>query len=259
MSFLERIRSFVPKPLRELMARLLGIRRLQDRVAALESRVDNLDRILDSSGVPFELSRERWRHAHPREGLTWGQQLTGDAFVEKLNSYEVFGPSKRVLEIGPGYGRLVKSIVGRNLTFESYLGVDLSATNVEHLRKTYGTDNIKFVEADVEQVDLSDKRFDVIYSSLTLKHLYPTFENALKNVCRAANPGCMICFDLIEGTGGGFDADGVTYVRRYTQNEVREILNRVSLERVAFDTVVHDVEHARLLVVARKPSERASE
>jgi tRNA G46 methylase TrmB len=56
--------------------------------------------------------------------LTWGIEVSGADFIHKASSYGAFGPDKSLLEIGPGYGRLLKSIIDQNLPFKSYLGVE---------------------------------------------------------------------------------------------------------------------------------------
>ncbi len=65
-------------------------------------------------------------------------------------------------------------------------------------------------------------------------------------------------FDLIEGPrsawwkGRNWEQDK-TYVRNYGKDEVhRRILAKAALEFRAFDSVEHDPEHIRLLVVAEK-------
>ena len=103
---------------------------------------------------------------------------------------------------------------------------------------------------NVETVTLRD-RFDVVLSSLTLKHLYPTFEAALRNVARHLNPAAIVIFDLVEGDEIGFEEDGVTYVRQYRRGKVERLVSGIPLEVVALDEVQHDPECARLLVIAQ--------
>jgi hypothetical protein len=43
-----------------------------------------------------------------------------------------------------------------------------------------------------------------------------------------------------------------TYARHYGKDEVRGILAKAGLKFRAFDTVEHDPEHIRLLIVAEK-------
>ena len=63
--------------------------------------------------------------------------------------------------------------------------------------------------------------------------------------------GSRFIFDLIEGTHTYFTQNKI-YIRQYRREEVLEILGKAGLELVAFDEVLHDEQHPRLLVVATK-------
>jgi CBS domain-containing protein len=203
---------------------------------------------------PNERSRAVWRGARPRKGLTWGKELSGEAFIDKAEAHGAFAADKAVLEIGPGYGRLLHECLRRGVPFRSYMGVDISPANAAHLTKEFDRPDFDVIVGDVETAELQGP-FDVVLSSLTLKHLYPSFEAALRNVERHLNPGATVIFDLIESEPRQFfPADGPVYVRWYSRAEVEEILSRVGLELVTFDDVEHDPEYVRLLVVARKPA-----
>ena len=201
----------------------------------------------------------RWRSAEPDADLTWGLELTGDAFVRKAADRGAFGPGRVILEIGPGYGRLLRSCLSLELPFERYLALDLSESNVSHLRGEFAGDGgdgrVEVVQGNVETVDL-DGPIDTVLSSLTLKHLYPSFEAALGNIQPHLSDGGLVIFDLIEGRKPHalVERDNVTYIRKYTRDEVTEILDRVGLELVAFDEVEHAPDFTRLLVVAANPA-----
>jgi SAM-dependent methyltransferase len=174
----------------------------------------------------------------------------GESLVRKIQAYGGFGREKSILELGPGYGRLLRACLDSNLPFRDYVGVDISPLTLEHLRSVFPLPNISFVQGDIEKISFN-RSFDLFLSSLTLKHLFPTFEKALRNVSKALRREALVVFDLIEGEGSNWEADNA-YVRCYTEVEVRKILRRAKLKLVAFDTVAHDPEHVRLLVVARK-------
>jgi SAM-dependent methyltransferase len=230
--------------LTEVRARLReapGVRRLLDTAV--------IKRFLDPN---WERSRTRWRGAKPDPGLTWGQELTGEAFVSKVESYASFDDETTVLEIGPGYGRILRSFLARGIPFKEYYGLDISEQNVEYLRKQFPQDAVHFMQADIDVASLPFQ-FDVGFSSLVFKHLYPSFEAALRNCSRYMSPHGRLIFDLIEGDQRRWKSEGKSYVRRYRRDEVLEILGKVGLELVAFDEVVHDPKHRRLLVVATKP------
>jgi SAM-dependent methyltransferase len=219
----------------------------------------NFNEVL-SEEESWEVSRTRWKNCGPNSHLTWGETPTGDAFIDKANEYGLFGSEKSLLEIGPGYGRLLKSLLSREAPFASYLGLDISPKNVKYLDENFRSDNIRNIVADAETYEFSET-FDAVFSSLMLKHLYPTCELVLQNLCGALNPGAKLCFDLIEVSNRAsslWDRRGIGgYVRHYTREEVVEILHRVGLELLGFDEVVHGPQlkyssRPRLLVVAVK-------
>ena len=152
-----------------------------------------------------------------------------------------------------GYGRLLGSVLERGLAFASYTGVDLSEQNVAHLVETFPDRRISFACEDVETVAFAEP-VDAVLSSLTFKHLFPSFARALSNLAGQMTPGGIVLFDLIEGSRRFFEEDGVTYIRWYERGEVEDILAACGLERVAFEQVRHHPDLARLLVVARKSS-----
>jgi SAM-dependent methyltransferase len=246
------VKKMIPAGVRRAIAGARNVSALRGRFAQLEGRLGRAGRrSTETSEEMWERSRRRWREALPVTHLTWGKEVSGDAFILKADAYGAFGPDKRLLEIGPGYGRLLKSLIKHGAAFKSYAGVDLSAENVRYLRETFAGEGFEFVHGDVESVRL-EAGFDVVMSSLTFKHLFPSFRGALGHLAAQANPGCLFLFDLIEGVGKHFEHDGITYIRSYTRPEVSDALAGAGLKLVAFDEVRHDAEHARLLVVARK-------
>jgi SAM-dependent methyltransferase len=211
-----------------------------------------LPRFHESREETWERSRTRWRASKPTANLTWDVEISGDAFVEKATHHGVFGRGRAIVEVGPGYGRLLAACLDRRVEFGSYLGVDLSEDNVAYLRERFADDRIRFVHADVESVDVGGP-VDGVISSLTFKHLFPSFEPALGHLADQLRTRGLIVFDLIEGQRRYFEEDGVTYIRWYSRGEIEEIVLRTGLELVAFDEVRHVPDLVRLLVVAGKP------
>jgi SAM-dependent methyltransferase len=203
-------------------------------------------------GEAWERSRRRWRSAQPTASLTWDAEINGEEFIAKAERYGAFGAGRTILEVGPGYGRLLASCLERGVEFDAYMGIDLSADNVAHLQERFRDNGVRFLVADVESVRLPDP-VDAIISSLTFKHLFPSFEAGLRNLAPQLSAGGVAIFDLIEGERRYFEEDGVTYIRWYERPEIERILTAAGLELVAFDEVRHLPEMPRLLVVARRP------
>jgi SAM-dependent methyltransferase len=204
-----------------------------------------------SKDVNWEFSRERWRRGPQEwEDLTWGREVSGDEFISRAARYVAFSDKKNILEIGPGYGRLLKSCLGKDVPFAHYYALDISEAVCSHLREQFPQENVTFAHGDVEKATF-DERFEIVISSLTFKHLFPSIENALRNLVDAMNSGGVLCFDLREGEFQSFGG-GREFMRGYTRPELLEIIERVGLEHVAFDEVEHDPDHVRLLTVARR-------
>ncbi len=239
---------------RRRVAALLGLPQLHGRIHQLERRVESLETQLhESREEAWERSRTRWRAAEPTRNLTWDVELTGGAFIDRAEHHGAFGEDRHIVEVGPGYGRLLEAVIERRLPFAGYTGVDLSEQNVSHLSQKFTGEAVSFVRADVEEVRL-EQPVDTVLSSLTFKHLFPSFERALANLAGQMGPGGLVLFDLIEGSRRYFEEDGVTYIRWYERGEVEELLGRCGLELVAFEEVRHHPTLARLLVVGRRPT-----
>jgi SAM-dependent methyltransferase len=194
-----------------------------------------------------EAAREAWRGVGPHDGLTWERDdLEGDAFIEKAIEHGVHGT---VLEIGPGYGRLAEAAVRLGLPFTHWIGVDLSPANVAHLRERFPDSRFRFEEGDAETFDPGV--VDAVVSSLTLKHVYPSFEPVLAKVGAHLARDGVVVVDLMEGGElRHFEGGRGNFIRSYTRRQVTAIFERCGLT-VEFDYVDHTPTRRRLLAVGR--------
>ena len=207
-------------------------------------------RWIERSGSAAETAKSRWREVSPGPLLTWGMELPGDAFVEAAERHGAFGPDRSVLEIGPGYGRLLASALERGEEFGRWLALDISPEVVRHMDERFDDPRVEARVGDAEAAQLGEA-FTTVLSSLTFKHLYPDFGAALRNLRSALGPDAVVLFDLIEGDRRWVQYDGATYVRAYGHQEVESLLTESGYELAAFDEVFHSPEHPRLLVAAR--------
>lgn len=212
---------------------------------------------LPGQGVPTDgaqaRSKLRWNEAAPDPDLTWGQRVSGRPFMEAVRASVPLREGIRILEIGPGYGRLPEAVLDLQLPFAEYSGLDLSAQNVEYLRGRFAADGrFRFQLADVETWRAADQ-FDLVISSLTFKHIYPHFGKVLRTCALHLAPGGRVAFDLIEGRRRYFRGD--TYIRWYTRPQVRALATKAGLAVERFVDVDHTARHRRLLVVCRSEGE----
>jgi len=96
----------------------------------------------------LDLSQSRWRGDEADAGLTWGVPMSGDEFVRALCEHLVLD-NTTIVEIGPGYGRILDSLLKTASPFRRYIGLELSAARVTRLRDRFRDPRIEFREADV--------------------------------------------------------------------------------------------------------------
>src|SRR5262245_35970898 len=163
------------------------LKKLKNARAAIETDQEKLLRV----------SQSRWRADEPDAGLTWGVHMVGDEFVQFLVKQFAFSDRTTIVEIGPGYGRILESLLKQSVPFRRYIGLEISAARVARLIERFHDKRIEFREADVlTHVDLNAMA-DLTVSSAVFEHLYPDFGTAIKTVAQFTRPGGMILFDLI--------------------------------------------------------------
>jgi SAM-dependent methyltransferase len=190
------------------------------------------------------LSHRRWSGDEPVAELTWGQVMTGDSLWSVYQRYRRFTPNDAILEIGPGYGRLLRTALEWNVPFQSYIGLELSKARVDRLEQEFKLETVGFVAGDIDTWT-STLRFDVVICSATFEHLHPDCRAALRNIRRHLAPGADIFIDFIGGVPRKFFGIGLapftvnliqnikfspkwfgysgTYYRIYSVRELRKI------------------------------------
>ncbi len=186
-------------------------------------------------------SRIRWLGNEQDELLTWGVRWRGDSFVDELTAHCPIQPEWSILEIGPGYGRILRTFQNRNIRFIHYLGLDLNVDRTGKLQKELGKHNISFLHGDVETLDIPE-RFNLCISSATFSHLFPDFSAAVINIRKHLKPPGWLVFDVSPGKFSGFISEGTAYGRDYESEEITNILTRCGYDSPDISTVRHGMD-----------------
>ena len=212
----------------------------------------------------LELSQVRWKGDEDARGLTWGSMMTGDSFVDVVTRHHAFTGAETIVEIGPGYGRLLRTILERRLPFARYLGLELSAARVERLTQELGSSQIAFANGDVMR-DALTVRPDVVLCSSTFEHLFPSMTKALLNLRAAAAPDCTLFVDFIQNQGDdaldisrAYFERTTAYIRMYARAELERLFTEAGFRVRAIESIVlgrdaagADVRRALVVAVPR--------
>jgi SAM-dependent methyltransferase len=148
---------------------------------------------------PMARSKARWRCSEAEPWLTWGSVMTGDSFIDAITEHvDLAGlPERKILEVGPGYGRLLATLLRRGHAYRSYTGLELSEDRVRQLGAKYANARTRFVWGDAmsEHVETD---CDLFLCAATFEHLYPNFVPTLQNVQRQLAIGAWACVDFVQ-------------------------------------------------------------
>lgn len=112
----------------------------------------------------WELKGEEWSKAWGNSEAQW--------FSSLYPRIHRFLQCNNILEIACGYGRWSKFLLG--YAVENFTGVDLSKECIDYCSKNFKGPNIDFIKNDgISLKDVSDKKYDFIFSFDSLVHVDP--------------------------------------------------------------------------------------
>jgi SAM-dependent methyltransferase len=207
------------------------------------------------------VSQRRWSGDEPAAGLTWGRLMTGESLWALYRKHHKFTMTDRIFEIGPGYGRLLRTALDHKIPFASYTALELSEARVGRLQLEYQLENVHFVQGDIDNWS-SNTRFDVVICSATFEHLYPDCRKGLSATYRHLDPKGHAFIDFVGGRDRflrkrlRFFSPNGTYVRIYPRDELFNLFAESGFDVKMIETCALGLGKGgwvdRLVVVAQK-------
>jgi SAM-dependent methyltransferase len=214
----------------------------------------------EAVGDYLSRSQRRWKGAEGGPSLTWGRMMSGDTFIDAVQRARPLVEEDVVLEIGPGYGRLLNTILERGLPFRKYFGLDISNAKVADLQQKFeGDGRIQFQQCDAISGPLP-QGVTVVLCSGTLEHLFPNVRGLLANLrIRMGAPfHAFLDFKADERfmrSMAWFEEGGGAFVRTYLREELETLLAEsgyrvLDIPEIILGRSLDDIEIRRYLVVA---------
>jgi ubiquinone/menaquinone biosynthesis C-methylase UbiE len=153
--------------------------------------------------VVTQVERATWDRSAETYGDTFAL-ITGRGAPLLIEAAQVDG-SCQVLEVGCGPGKVAAEFARTGATVT---GVDLSARMVEIAQQRYP--NIRFQEANAEQLPFDDRTFDVVVACYVVHH-FARPEITFREICRVLKSGGRFAFVVPQeqaSIGVFFDALG---------------------------------------------------
>ena len=93
-----------------------------------------------------------------------------------------------ILDIATQKGDFIQTLTENLKSYRDIIGIDISEEAIEKARKTFGQENIQFIQMDAGQLRFEDERFDTVSLSAALHHL-DNIPQALAEAKRVLKPG----------------------------------------------------------------------
>ena len=210
----------------------------------------------------LRVSKERWSADEPDAGLTWGVPMSGENFAEFVLQHVTLTDNSIVVEIGPGYGRILNALLSHRVRFRRYIGLEISPARVNRLSKQFQDPRIEFHQADILAGVELNASADLTISSAVFEHLYPDFSRAIETISGFTRPGGAAVIDFVrdenylDKSSAWFENE-TTYIRTYSRNELRDLFEKSGLsinelQGISFGPDIDKREITRTVVVATK-------
>lgn len=168
--------------------------------------------------------------------LTWNiEGMHSEDTIKKLRRKQIDLSGKRILELGFGYNRFLKTVVRMGIEIEEYMGIDIGQHWIETAQEDFmECTNMEFIWGDIRNPDTFniDRKFDVVVAFLILSHIPPDFSEVLRNVKGVLEEDGIIICDIFIGDPGIVGIPTPGWERRYSEEEVKEILENEGLEEM---------------------------
>jgi len=138
---------------------------------------------------------------HPLEGERLEFKTRKEKVLKELESLTL-KPGMDVLDVGCGTGAVTR-ILAERVFPGRVVGVDFSEERLraaERIARETGVRNVRYVRADVRELDLGEEQFDVVFSRCLFQYLAgKAGEDTLAAMKRRTRTGGTVCVADIDG------------------------------------------------------------
>jgi trans-aconitate methyltransferase len=107
-------------------------------------------------------------------------------------------PFQTVLEVGCGFGRISNLILSNFPTIQEYVATDMSPDQLETAKSFVKSDKVRFIESDIQSLQL-DKKYDLVIAVSVLLHILPSEIDRVMATLVSLSKRHIINVDYYEG------------------------------------------------------------
>jgi SAM-dependent methyltransferase len=172
----------------------------------------------------------------------------------------------RVLDVATGDGQFINLLMKTLKNYDSFVGVDISAKDVESARKRLAGKPVRILQMNAETLEFGDRSFDTVCISNSLHHL-DKIDNVLAEMRRLLKTGGHFILQEMYCDGDQTEAQktevlkhhwhaeidsllGITHNRTFTRQRIVDIANSLKLEE---PTILESTRPVNCLFCEKRP------
>ncbi|RCX18377.1 malonyl-CoA O-methyltransferase [Anaerobacterium chartisolvens] len=131
------------------------------------------------------------RNAKQYDKYATVQKRMGDRLIDYVLSQNIY--FNDILEVGCGTGYITRAMVHK-FPNAKITGIDIAPGMIEHIKSTVQNQNVDFICADAECIDLNSM-YDLIISNAAFQW-FNDLERTFENLVKLVNKGGVLCFSI---------------------------------------------------------------
>lgn len=189
------------------------------------------DKLIDDNNDPLH---------DPQPLREYMNKWDGQLFIDSM----CLSPTKKVLEIGIGTGRIAAKVAPCCLKLS---GIDISPKTIDRAKENLSNfKNIEFICADFSDY-VFDETFDVIYSSLTMMH-FQNKRQIIFKVSELLNKNGIFCLSIDKNPSDYIDMGG--YKLKIYPDKIDEITENINLANLHISDQ-YETEYAHIIICSK--------
>jgi len=186
----------------------------------------------------FDIKAAGWE----KDPMHWERS---EAIVNEIKKLIPLNKTMTALEYGAGTG-IASFILKEDLKEITLMDSSHEMVKVMNNKiKASKADNLKALAFDLEQEDLKETRFDLIFSQMVLHHII-NVENIIDKFYKLLNPGGFLAIADLYPEDGSFHGDGFSGHKGFDVDELSDLLKKYGFS---------DTSHRKCFTINKKISD----
>ena len=154
----------------------------------------------------------------------------------------------KVLDVATESGDFINTLMKTLKDYDSFMGIDISAKELESARKEFKDKPVKFIEMNAEKLVFEDNAFDTVTTSHSLHHL-ADIDKVLSEMKRVLRPGGYFILQETYSDGEQTEAQKTDILQHHWGAKIDSLMGITHNKTLTKQKIIEYVENIELKVV----------